>query len=75
MYDVANVLKSMGVIRKQKNSENKNVFEWVGSSGFTLACKAAKENKAKLKPATQASGDIQSLEEIMLRKRLYSFTQ
>jgi hypothetical protein len=65
----------MGVIRKQKNSENKNVYMWVGSSGFTLACKAAKENNPKVLPATQAAEDVQSLEEIILRKRLYSFTQ
>jgi hypothetical protein len=64
----------MGVIRKQKNSENKNVYMWVGSSGFTLAYKSAKENKQQ-PAATQATTDVQSLEEVMLRKRLYSFTQ
>ena len=36
MYDIANVLKSLGVIKKQKNGLNKNVFLWVGSQGFTL---------------------------------------
>lgn len=36
MYDIANVLKSLGVIEKQKNTLNKNVFKWIGSAGFSL---------------------------------------
>ena len=36
MYDIANVLKSLGLIKKQKNNSNKNVYRWMGSNGFTL---------------------------------------
>jgi hypothetical protein len=36
MYDIANVLKSLGIIEKQKNSMNKNVFQWIGSKGFRI---------------------------------------
>jgi transcription factor E2F7/8 len=36
LYDIANVLTSLGLIRKCKNSRNKNVFRWIGSRGFTL---------------------------------------
>ena len=36
LYDIANVLKSLGLIRKQKNNSNKNVYRWMGSNGFTL---------------------------------------
>jgi len=36
LYDIANVLKSLGIIRKMKDDQNKNIFLWVGSSGFTI---------------------------------------
>lgn len=51
MYDIANVLKSLGVIKKQKNGLNKNVFLWVGSQGFTLErpheCQCSKKVKSQ----------------------------
>lgn len=36
LYDIANVLKSLGLIEKIKNSDNKNVYRWIGSEGFTI---------------------------------------
>jgi transcription factor E2F7/8 len=40
LYDVANVLRSLGVIKKQKDEKNKNVFMWIGSKGFSLEIKS-----------------------------------
>ena len=37
LYDVANVLKSLGLIEKIKyGADNKNAFRWIGHSGFIL---------------------------------------
>jgi hypothetical protein len=39
LYDVANVLKSLGIIQKIKvndDSKLKNAFQWIGSKGFNL---------------------------------------
>eukprot|EP00347_Sterkiella_histriomuscorum_P023254 403335357 len=46
LYDIANVLKSLGIIKKQKDDKNKNVFLWIGSKGFSL------EQKSKQKLQT-----------------------
>lgn len=51
LYDVANVLRSLGVIKKQKDDKNKNVFMWVGSKGFSLDFKCASIGTKK--PFTQ----------------------
>jgi len=54
LYDIANVLKSLGVIKKQKDGLNKNVFMWIGSQGFSLSknikgcnCMKNKANRQK----------------------------
>ena len=45
LYDIANVLKSLGIIEKVKyfqakaeknQKEKKNAFKWIGSEGFQL---------------------------------------
>lgn len=40
LYDIANVLKSLGVIEKVKHqhkTEMKNAFRWIGAKGFNLS--------------------------------------
>ena len=34
LYDIANVFKSIGIIRKIKLNNNKPGYEWVGISGL-----------------------------------------
>mmetsp|Transcript_63 Transcript_63/g.48 ORF Transcript_63/g.48 Transcript_63/m.48 type:complete len:101 (+) Transcript_63:250-552(+) len=61
LYDIANVLKALGIIEKvkyvqpklQKNQkEKKNAFKWIGSSGFNVTPaskpKAPKATSSKL---------------------------
>jgi hypothetical protein len=45
LYDIANVLKSLGVVEKVKffqpkaeknQKERKNAFKWIGAKGFNL---------------------------------------
>lgn len=46
MYDIANVMRSLGLIEKIKNNENKNVFKWIGSRGFSLLKKEKNSQNA-----------------------------
>ncbi|TNV84410.1 hypothetical protein FGO68_gene14283 [Halteria grandinella] len=48
LYDIANVLKSLGIIQKQKNSLNKNVFVWIGSKGFSIEKNGVQEETENL---------------------------
>lgn len=38
-------MKALGLIEKIKNNENKNVFRWVGSKGFTLEKRYSSKSK------------------------------
>ena len=40
-------MKSMGVIEKTKDGNNKNVFRWIGSSGFSLKRKGENKQSGK----------------------------
>ncbi len=37
LYDISNVLRSLGLIEKSKNLKRKNEFRWLGSKNFSIS--------------------------------------
>ena len=51
LYDIANVLQSIGLIQKTNTKNKKPAFQWVGIQGVVQFVAELRENAQGLRPA------------------------
>jgi transcription factor E2F7/8 len=61
LYDIANVLQSIGLIAKTNTKHKKPAFEWVGITGVVAFVNELKEHTLYLRPKTANAPKHKSL--------------